>query len=151
MKDYRIKRYKPEDTPRALINRFDKHFFGNHLKWSDFENSRWFVAYKGGAPWKDAVGYAGLQILDDETVFLCRCGVERPHRGHGLQLQLIRKRTNYAKNRGYAFAYTYTTHDNIYSMRNLISNKFRPCFLPSDWAGTELDVEGDVLYWKKEL
>jgi ribosomal protein S18 acetylase RimI-like enzyme len=150
-REYRIKHYGKGDTRKNLIQYLDYEFFGKDLVWQDFENTHWFVLYLGGAPWTNPIGYAGVQLLDKKSAFLCRCGIKEEFRGQGLQLQLIRKRTNLLKSLNFKTAYTYTTIDNIWSMNNLISNKFKTCLFPESYFETELDVGDKVLYWKKEL
>ena len=97
------------------------------------------------------IGYSGVYLLNDQSAFLCRCGIKKDHRGHGLQLRLIRKRTKLCEKLGIKTVYTYTSLCNIHSSGNLISNKFKPCLFPDELAGTQLDVGPNVIYWKKIL
>jgi GNAT superfamily N-acetyltransferase len=155
MKDYRIKHYTPDNTPIAEITSLNEKHFGLSAAWTDFETTNWFVAYEGGAPWVNPIAFAGVQFSLDphgliDEAFLCRCAVNKNWRGHGLQRHLIRKRVNLCLNLGVENIYTYTTVSSVHSMRNLISNKFRPCLLPESWVGTDMDAGDDVVYWKKE-
>ena len=151
MKNYRIRRMSPGHENIDQVQKMDDFMFGPHCRWLDYTNTEWFVAYEHGAPWLNPVAYAGVQWLNETEAFFCRAGVLDDHRGQGLHLQLIRKRYNLCRDLGIKKIYTYTTCDNIWSMRNLISNKFRPCLCPGRHQGTELAVGEDVVYWTKHI
>lgn len=149
MKNYRIRQLGPGHADLIHAQRLDNELFGPHSLWTDYEKSEWFIAYTDGAPWKQPVAFAGVQWINKREAFLCRCGVLEEHRGNGLQLLLVRKRTNLCRELGIKTIYTYTTPDNAWSMRNLISNKFKPCIFPDHLEDTDLDVGAEVVYWSK--
>jgi len=149
MKNYRIRQFGPETVDTDQITELNVHFFP-YSPWLEFENTHWFIAYDGGAPWTNPMAFAGVQFLEGEA-FLCRCAVGPQFRNKGLQRTFIRKRTQLCAANGIKNIYTYTSVDNVASMRNLISNKFRPCHFPGKhWIGTYLDSGEEYVYWKKE-
>jgi GNAT superfamily N-acetyltransferase len=82
-----------------------------------------------------------------ETVYLARAGVHPDYRGRGLQNQLIRKREEWAKRKGYKYAITDTNNESVASMRSLIATGYRPFWpqLSKPWA-----LKSSV-YWIKKL
>lgn len=94
----------------------------------------WWLALCGGKP----VGYAGMKLCDDgRSAFLCRAGVLRAHRGHGLQKRFIDARLREARRLGCVAAITYTAVGNCASVNSLVAKGFRLYQPEWAWAGRE--------------
>lgn len=107
-----------------------------------FDSGEWWIATYRGEP----IAFAGVRQSRQwsDTVYLCRAGVLPAYRGRGLQKRLIKKRLDYARKHGYAWAIT-DTRRNPASANSLISAGFR-MFEPSrPWSFK------DACYWKKQL
>lgn len=102
----------------------------------------WWIAVQNGK----AVGFAGIvrSARWIDTGYLCRSGVVRGARGHGIQKRLIRVRALFARKMGWAWLIT-DTYDNPPSSNSLISCGFK-LFNPS----VEWGAKG-TLYWRKKL
>ena len=113
---YRIQR---EEAPLAVLA-LDEECFPHDDRVS-VENSIWWLVYRG----KTVVGYAGLRLCKAEhnrgVGFLCRVGVVRKHRGHGLQKRLIRVRDAAARAIGLNQLVTYCVSWNCASINSLIA------------------------------
>jgi len=102
----------------------------------------WWIAVQNGK----AVGFAGIVRYARwiDTGYLCRSGVVRGARGHGIQKRLIRVRALFARKMVWAWLIT-DTYDNPPSSNSLISCGFK-LFNPS----VEWGAKG-TLYWRKKL
>jgi predicted acetyltransferase len=106
---------------------------------------KWWLVRKG----KDVVGFAGLRPClmpqNKGLGFLCRVGILKNHRGHGLQKRLIRVREKAARAMGLKELVTYAVPDNLPSSNSLISCGYR-LYRPGNlWGGST------ALYWRKAL
>ena len=109
----------------------------------------------GGAIWWTAecdgkvVGYAGLRVCQAAEnaglAFLCRVGVDRGHRGHGLQKRLIRARERAARRAGVRQVVTYVVPWNEASANSLIACGYRLYRPASRWGGA------GCVYFQKRL
>ena len=108
------------------------------------EGTHWWIARNAD---DKPVGFAGLYIENHDygQAMLCRGGVVKSARGHGLQRDLIRVRERRAKLLDLSRLTTYTADDNVYSMNNLIACGYTTYKPPKGWA-----MEGFV-YWEKTL
>lgn len=79
-----------------------------------------------------------------DTVYLCRAGVLRDFRGHGLQARLIRVRALKAKELGMNWLVS-DTYDNPASSNSLINCGFKLYDPSSPWGAK------GTLYWRKRL
>lgn len=106
------------------------------------EDSYWWVLYQGRHP----VGFAGLSPVANWPTagYMCRAGVLREHRGHGLQRRLIKARIRKARALGWSYLIT-TTYDNPQSANNLIKMGFK-MYTPADRWGAD-----GTCYWIKDL
>lgn len=81
------------------------------------------------------VGYSGAwHWKPDNALVMHRAGVLWSARGNGLQLRMLRARIQYARRNDIPQVWTYTTHDNIHSMNNLIKAGFKT-WAPEHWWG----------------
>lgn len=149
---HRIRYFAPEHAPIALITKFEKEFFPQRKLDVVNANAHWYVAYSGGAPWNDPIGFSGVKI-DGENSLLIAAAVKPEHRGCGLHKVFIRKRVVLSVAYGVKDMWTYTMATNWPSINNLISNKFKACPFPDVLLGTDLDVSHleDVTIWRKRL
>ena len=94
-----------------------------------------------------AVAFAGLTPTwaDPRIGYLCRAGVVRDMRGHGIQKRLIRLRLLRARRLGMYSAVTDTTAANLPSANSLISCGFRLYDPATRWA-----ADG-ALYWRRAI
>jgi GNAT superfamily N-acetyltransferase len=125
---YRIRQTDDLD----LIIDLDRQIFPTDAKLQGphFTDSEWWVVRDSfGEPVAFAGLYTPAWLLGVENVpdgVLVRSGVLKDHRGAGLQRRLIRARLAYARSVGCPLATTYTSTQNVASMRALISCGFRP-------------------------
>jgi GNAT superfamily N-acetyltransferase len=113
----------------------------------DLGNVYWMAKMQGSP-----VGYCSVRPLRKwsgeprwgESVFLSRAGLLKLARGKGTQRRMIRKRLQWARSEGFKRACTYTSYDNVPSMRSLIREGFMP-YKPEYWWA------GDVVYFEREL
>lgn len=102
----------------------------------------WLIKTPDGTP----AGFAAAQYLPDEkSVFMARAGVYPAHRGHRLQLRLLKARERWGREQGADTALTYTHRLYARSMRSLIRAGYRPYYPDWKWAGP------DMVYWIKKL
>lgn len=117
---------------------------GSHTAW-------WVVDDDEGKP----CAYAGAMLWEpDSAVYLHRAGVLPHARGRGLQRKLIYARERWARAKGAACSYTYTSHLNTASANNLIACGYK-LWLPATWGGSRYpsrpSAEQAWLYWIKTL
>lgn len=126
----------------ALIRDMHDRIFEDTAPQVVTEEGHWWIAWKG----KEAAGFAGLRLSKTTpgTGYLHRSGVLPRHRGHGLQVRLIRMREAKARELGQKRMVTDTT-DNIASANSLIRAGYRLYRPEGKWAFVE------SLYWEKEL
>lgn len=100
----------------------------------------WYVVYTQDG---EAAGFAGVVPSSrwSDTMYLCRAGITRSHRGQGLQKRLIQARIRKAKALGMNWVIT-DTNENPASANNLIATGFK-MFEPSEPWGLKT-----ALYWK---
>lgn len=116
--------------------------FGNSAPQVSPEFDYWWIAYLDTEP----CAFAALSqaIGTHDLGYLKRVGVSREHRGHGLQLRLIRVREALARKLGWTAMITDTT-GNPASSNTLIKAGYR-LFAPAHpWAWKH------SLYWEKKL
>lgn len=135
--DLRIERTEVHDLVRGL----DRIIFPGDDP-PDIEGSRWWLVWDRDTP----VAFAGARMLSGEPILMLeRCGVLPSHRGHGLQLRLIRARMRWAYEARADAAITYTHPGNPASGNSLIRAGFT-LYTPSwAWAGPHF------LYWRRDL
>jgi GNAT superfamily N-acetyltransferase len=140
---YRIREVDGDDDDTALtLHALHEIVLHNAAPPITPEVGWWWLAYADDL----AVAFAGFQASAREPTlgYLCRSGVVKPHRGHGLQLRLIKVRENKARKLGMTGMVT-DTYDNPASSNSLIRagyKLYRPQF---PWAFKE------GLYWQKDL
>lgn len=143
MVDYRIQEVDGSDPATSLeLHRLHYATFGDRAPVIDTEEGYWWLAYAGDK----AVAFAGLSAsyVKQGRGYLTRSGVLEEHRGHGLQVRLIRAREAKAKRLKWTEVVTDTT-DNIPSANSLIRAGYR-LFWPSNvWAFEH------SLYWIKNV
>ncbi len=108
----------------------------------DFDWGHWWLAYYDGIP----VGFAGL-VPSTQAYnggYFCRVGVLKKHRGHRLQLRLMRSLHVRARHNGWCCIVSDTT-DNLVSANNFIQAGYRLYQPPSPWAWP------NTLYWRKSI
>jgi GNAT superfamily N-acetyltransferase len=105
------------------------------------DKGHWWLAYSGEVP----VGFAWLTSTEHKHEgYLARAGVLEGHRGHGLQLRLIRVRERKARALGMTRLVT-DTYNNPASSNSLIRAGYR-LFRPSvKWSFAH------GLYWEKSI
>ena len=103
----------------------------------------WYVAYTQNG---EAAGFAGVVSSSrwSDTMYLCRAGVVRAHRGRGLQKRFIKARVRKAKTLGMNWVIT-DTNENPASANSLIAMGFK-MFEPSKPWGLKT-----ALYWKYRI
>jgi GNAT superfamily N-acetyltransferase len=103
----------------------------------------WYVVYTQDG---EAAGFAGIVPSSrwSDTMYLCRAGITRSHRGQGLQKRLIQARIRKAKALGMNWVVT-DTNENPASANNLIAKGFK-MFEPSEPWGLKT-----ALYWKYRI
>ncbi len=108
----------------------------------DIEPAHWWLAYD---PEDTPGAFAGLHVgVKEAGAYLCRAGVLPKHRGHGLQLRLIKVRERLARSMGLGFLITDTICNPV-SANHLIDCGFRLFDPITPWG-----CEGS-LYWRKTL
>jgi GNAT superfamily N-acetyltransferase len=140
---YRIREVDGADEEtRELLREMHTLCFADTAPQIAPEEGYWWIAYHGSEP----VAFAGLEASHSvaDAGYLCRSGVLPEHRGHGLQVRLLRVREAKARRLGWTVLRSDTT-DNIPSANSLIRAGFK-LFAPAyPWAFA------DTLYWKKQL
>ena len=107
-----------------------------------FDEGHWWLAFHGTAP----VAFAGIvpSTHFSNAGYFCRVGVLGGHRGHRLQLRLMRAMEARARVNGWCSIVSDTT-DNVHSANNFILagyHLFVPAF-PWAWPNT--------LYWRRDI
>jgi GNAT superfamily N-acetyltransferase len=105
------------------------------------DSGYWWLAWDG----EQYVGFAGLEVLNQHSGFLCRVGVLHSARGQGLHKRLIRAREHRARALGLRSLVTYTSRDNLRSANNLIHLGF-VLYRPDNEFGLK-----DSFYFRKEI
>lgn len=140
---YRIQRVDGRDEEhQATLHWLDKTTFGITAPPIEPEFGCWWLVHHAGEP----VGYAGLKWSHTEVdgIYLCRSGVLEEHRGHGLQVRLLRARETWAR-RTLATVMVTDTTDNYASANSLIKAGYRLYKPDEPWAFP------NSLYWRKKL
>jgi GNAT superfamily N-acetyltransferase len=109
--------------------------------WVPLESSVWWLLeVRQDGEWAP-VGFAGAELTDGgQYGYLSRAGVLPEARGLQLQRRLIRVRERWARAAGCTHIWTYTSVENIRSMRSLIACGLLPYMSDGMW-----------MYWKKAL
>lgn len=145
---YRIKRVDGTDDEIADTLRWmHDACFGNGAPQVDPDDDWWWITYLGSEP----CAFAGLSqtISHKDMGYLKRSGVLREHRGHRLQLRLIRAREAYARRLGFISLVTDTTN-NPASANTLIRAGYK-LYTPQDPWAFECNMGRHSLYWEKKL
>lgn len=102
----------------------------------------WWIARNGDVP----VAFAALQVVPswDNTAYMARSGVIHSYRGQGIQKLLLKKREQFAKQKGFERIIT-TTYNNPASSNSLIARGFKTYLPESKWGAA------DTIYWLKTL
>lgn len=140
--NYKITKRRITDGLEDTINELHAPCFGDR-EYGPIEGSHWWLAED---PEGAAVGFAGLTVsLREGGAYLCRAGVLKDHRGHGLQRRLIKVREKFARQCDLNFMVTDTVEGNYHSANNLIEEGFRLYDPLTPWGSV------GSLYWRKEL
>lgn len=148
---YSIRRIKdtPVDEEKAEEIR-DLHLltFGDKID-AQFDPEKagdWWFAYCHDDTGEKVAAFAGLcpSIIMPGYAFLMRSGVLPEHRGHGLQLRLIRVRERWARRCGYKGLVSYTV-ENPQSANNIIKAGLLTYEPPIAFACAE------AVYFKKDF
>lgn len=131
-----------DDDVCAAIHAIHWTCFEDQAPAVDFTVNYWWVALQDDLP----VAFAGLSKKPNtpHTGYLMRSGVDPAHRGHKLQLRLIRARETHARRLGWHRLVTDTT-SNPASANSLIAAGYRMYDPRDPWAFS------DSLYWRKTL
>lgn len=137
---YHVRRARVRD--RGTIRKLHQQTFGGTADMVDPERGYWWIAWKGETP----VGFAGFvnSARTPKGAYFNRAGVLRSHRGHGLQLRLIRARERLAQRLGLSPLISDTT-DNPHSAANLTKAGFTPYEPQVPWGLSS------TVYWRKAL
>lgn len=140
---YRIREVDGHDDDVAdILTELHRLTFFSGAPIPQFDWGHWWLAYCGATP----VAFAG--VIPSTHVrnagYFCRVGVLQPHRGHCLQLRLMRAMEARGRCNGWCRVVSDTTA-NVPSANNFIRAGYR-MFRPSvPWAFP------DTLYWRKEI
>jgi GNAT superfamily N-acetyltransferase len=124
------------------------HFFNRQtaefppLTEAELDGGYWWLAYLD----KEPVAFAGMVPSSKwhNVGYFKRAGVDPKHRGHGLQIRLMRVRLAKARKIGYTHLVSECTHT-IYSANNFIRAGFELYEPRNPWAFK------NSLYWIKKL
>ncbi|MDE2377293.1 MAG: GNAT family N-acetyltransferase [Bradyrhizobium sp.] len=107
-----------------------------------FDQGVWWLAHQGD----QAVAFAGVvaSARERNSGYFCRVGVSEKHRGHALQLRLMRAMEARARREGWVSIVSDTT-DNAASANNFIRAGYRLYAPDVPWGWTH------TLYWRKCL
>lgn len=130
-----------EDISEALAELHQATFL-NCAPVPSFDEGHWWLAFHDRLP----VAFAGVipSTLFANAGYFCRVGVSGEHRGHRLQLRLMRVMEARARLNGWCSIVSDTT-DNLRSANNFIRAGYR-LFMPADPWGW-----GNTLYWRKDM
>jgi GNAT superfamily N-acetyltransferase len=108
----------------------------------EFDFGFWWLAFHEGVP----VAFAGLipSTRARNAGYFNRVGVLREHRGHDLQLRLMRAMESCARHHGWSSVVSDTT-DNLASANNFIRAGYRLYQPQHPWGWS------NTLYWLKPL
>lgn len=125
-----------------LLTDLHRTIFLSSAPLPDFDTGHWWVASRRKRP----VGFAGIvpAVAIRDCGYFCRVGVIREHRGHGLQLRLMRVMEWRAKRNGWRSVISDTTGNNS-SANNFIRAGYRLFEPQSPWGWA------NTLYWRKAL
>lgn len=140
---YRIREVDASDEEIAeTIRRMNEHTDFPDLTEEDLDIGHWWLVYLNSDP----VAFAGMMPSHQwrHVGYFVRAGVDAAHRGHGLQIRLMRVRINKARKLGYSHVVSDCT-DTIWSANNFIRAGFKLYEPKSPWAFQH------TLYWKKTL
>lgn len=143
MSDYRIRQVDGCDPEVSFaLHTLHKETFKSSAPLVDTNNGHWWLTYLGDEP----VAFAGLREAHASVPagYLIRSGVLPEHRGHGLQVRLLRAREAQARKNGWVEMLTDTTN-NIPSANSLIRAGYRLFQPKHPWAFDH------SLYWTKDL
>ena len=131
-------------TDWKAVQKLDEELIGDVLSAAELADSEWWLARVDGK----IVGYCGARRGASEAncIYFIRSGVLPEFRGLGLGLKMLRARISWAKRKGADAIVTETLHDNIPSMRNLVSVGFKPYMPDFPWVGTN-----NIVYWRMQL
>ncbi len=141
---YRIKKVDGHDDEVAdTLHGLDWSLFGTTAPPIDPEDGLWWLAFQASEP----VAYAGMKLSYKyaDAFYMCRSGVLEEHRGHGLQVRLLRARETWIRRHWRNTSAITDTTDNIASANSLIRAGYL-LFAPEiPWALP------NSLYWRKKL
>ena len=132
------------DSNRKILDELDKDIFPTDIGCKKRQPGRfWWLVYAGKKP----IGFAGIEY-GSRDAFLCRAGILKEHRGHGIQRKLIRYRENHAKKMNVKDIITYVHSQSTSSINNLIKSGYLAYDPENHWAGT---LRTETLYLCKKL
>jgi GNAT superfamily N-acetyltransferase len=138
---YRIREVdgQDEEIADALAELHHLTFFGG-APVPRFDQGYWWLGYSEALP----VAFAGVVPSTHvrNAGYICRVGVLKEHRGHSLQLRLMRAMESWARRSGWSYMVSDTTQ-NIPSANNFIHAGYRLYRPRYPWAYP------DTLYWRK--
>lgn len=141
--DYRIREVdgRDDEIADALTELHRLTFFGG-ASVPPFDCGHWWLAYRE----EDPVAFAGVVTSTHvrNAGYFCRVGVLQSHRGHCLQLRLMRAVENRARRNGWGCLVSDTTA-NIVSANNFIRAGYRMYRPRLPWAFPA------TLYWRKYI
>jgi GNAT superfamily N-acetyltransferase len=138
---YRIREVDAFDEEvEELLMDLHRTTFLNSAPLPEFDVGHWWVASRRRTP----VAFAGVvpAVAIPDCGYFCRVGVISEHRGHGLQLQLMRAMERRARRNGWRSVVSDTT-GNILSANNFIRSGYRLFEPHSPWGWS------NTLYWRK--
>ncbi len=141
---YKVRRVEPFEDPVAEedITELHRQTFGKGAPFVNLMIGQWWLVYLKDEP----VAFAGLHPSSQffDCGYLVRAGVREDHRGHGLQLKLIRARERVARTLKYRALFCDCT-DNLASANTLIKAGYKLYQPEVPWAFK------NTLYWRKVL
>jgi GNAT superfamily N-acetyltransferase len=140
---YRIRAVDAEDeeVSQSLADLHQMTFFDSAAV-PQFEGGAWWMCHLGD----EAVAFAGVvpSTHAKNSGYFCRVGVLEEHRGHSLQLRLMRAIELQGRRHGWDSIVSDTT-DNHVSANNFIKAGYRLYVPEAPWAWS------NTLYWRKWL
>jgi GNAT superfamily N-acetyltransferase len=140
---YRIRGVDGEDDEVAdTLAELHRLTFFHGAPMPEFDRGQWWLACRGPHP----VAFAGVvrSTRAENAGYFSRVGVLSSHRGHALQLRLMRAVETWARHAGWNWVVSDTT-DNLASANNFIRAGYRLYQPPHPWAWP------NTLYWRKSL
>jgi|SRR5665213_158222 len=138
---YRIREVDGQDDETAdILADLHRLTFFDRASIPQFDHGHWWFAYHEFEP----IAFAGLvqSTRLHNSGYFCRVGVLKKHRGHALQLRLMRALEGRARRNGWSCIVSDTT-DNVASANNFVNagyQLYEPAY-PWAWPNT--------LYWRK--